>query len=107
MTFHWRGLSGTRSNEVQSLHAFQHTTEDGMLLEIGGLEYPVLQFELVIIPEDGKGVTLKSKSAENVTVQQHLAGLKPNSSLFLTDMVIQDTDGQQKRLPVTFSFNLK
>jgi hypothetical protein len=71
------------------------------------LEYPVLQFELVIIPEDGKGVTLKSKSAENVTVQQHLAGLKPNSRLFLTDMVIQDTDGQQKRLPVTFSFNLK
>jgi hypothetical protein len=107
MTFHWRGLSGTRGTGVQSLHAFQHTTEDGMLLEIGGLEYPVLQFELVIIPEDGKGVTLKSKSAEDTTVQQHLADLEPNSSLFLTDMVIRDTDGQQKRLPVTFSFNLK
>lgn len=107
MTFQWRGLSGTRSEEVQSLHAFQHTAEDGMLLEIGGLEYPVLQFELVIIPEDGKGVTLKSKSAEDAVVQQHLADLEPNSSLFLTDMVIKDTDGQQKRLPVTFSFNLK
>ena len=107
MTFHWRGLSGTRSNEAQSLRAFQHATEGGMLLEIGGLEYPVLQFELVIIPEDGKGVTLKSKSAKDSAVQQHIADLKPNSSLFLTDIVIRDTDGQQKRLPVTFSFNLK
>jgi beta-lactamase regulating signal transducer with metallopeptidase domain len=107
LSFHWRGLSGTRSDEVQPLHTFQNTTETGMLLEIGDLEYPVLQFELVIVPEDEKGVIVKSKSIDNAAVQDHLASLGPNTSLFLTDMVIQDTDGQSRRLPVTFSFNLK
>lgn len=107
LSFHWRGLSGTRSNEVQSLNAFQDTHEEGMQLDIGDLEYPILQFELIIVPEDGKGVTVKSLSADDAVIQEHLAGLERNTSLFLTDMVIQGTDGQPRRLPVTFSFNLK
>lgn len=107
LSFHWRGLSGTRRDEVQSLHTFQNSTETGMVFEIGDLEYPILQFELVVVPEDEKGVIVKSKSIDNAVVQGHLANLKPNTSLFLTDMVIQDTDGQAKRFPVNFSFNLK
>lgn len=42
MIFYWCGLSGIWSNEVQFLYVFQYVIEDGMLLEIGGLEYLVL-----------------------------------------------------------------
>ena len=107
ITFSWRGLSGTKSQQVQSLDVFKNAIDSGMHLEIGELEYPIMQFELIIVPENQKGAAVKSKSAEEEVIQQHIASLQPNTSLFLTDVVIQDTDGQVKRFPITFSFNLR
>ena len=104
--FSWRDMMGVFDEKVNYLEAFKKSKQREPKLTVDGQEFKIIQFDILAIPVDAPPVRFVTDSGQKREIQQFIEGLELRTSLYVSNILMEDEDGQIVLFPLRFAFNL-
>ena len=102
----FRNLSMVLDKTNYPLADFQKSKK-GLEFYLGEEEVEVLQLRLTVIPKEGKAVQYTTNSLNKFDLIKRLKKLKPETSLYFDQMVLERKTGEQMVFPLTTALHLQ
>lgn len=102
----FRNLSLVLDNTHYNFSQFQQSKK-GFEIYIGREKVKIHQLDLTIIPKEGKATKFITNDLDKPSIKEALAEVKPNSSLYFENILIERNNGEQLLFPLTTVLHLK
>ncbi len=102
----WGSMSAMPSSQNYPVAVFSQATGRELRLQADNQTLEIAAFEIIITGKEVPSMGFLTDHLDHPDIQNALADLKPEASIYFDHLVVRDTDNVLKLFPVAFVFNI-